>query len=106
MKHVLLVVVLAVASAAAQQPPPGAPQGRGRGSGRGTGPVRPEPLSLADHTGFESIFDGSSMKGWDGDPEFWRAENGALVGRSTIEHPLKQNTFLIWRGGEPKDFEL
>ncbi|MPY89380.1 MAG: DUF1080 domain-containing protein [Luteitalea sp.] len=65
-----------------------------------------EPLSLEDHTGFDSIFDGTSMEGWDGDPSFWRVENGALVGESTPEKPLEQNTFLIWRGGEPNDFEL
>ncbi|PYQ84281.1 MAG: DUF1080 domain-containing protein [Acidobacteria bacterium] len=44
--------------------------------------------------------------GWDGDPAFWRAENGAIVGQSTEQNPVKQNTFIIWRGGEPKDFEL
>ncbi|MPZ17857.1 MAG: DUF1080 domain-containing protein [Luteitalea sp.] len=65
-----------------------------------------EPLALDDHTGFEPIFDGSSMNGWDGDASFWRVENGALVGESTAENPVEQNTFLIWRGGEPKDFEL
>ena len=27
-----------------------------------------------DHAGFESIFDGSSMKDWDGDPAFWRVD--------------------------------
>ena len=46
------------------------------------------------------------MKGWDGDPTFWRAESGALVGQTTRSNPLKQNTFVIWRGGEPADFEL
>jgi hypothetical protein len=60
---------------------------------------------MADHAGFESIFDGS-MKNWDGDPAFWRAESGALTGQSSSENPVKQNTFLIWRGGSPKDFEL
>jgi hypothetical protein len=78
-------------------------QERGRG---GNPPVRPEPLSAADHTGFESIFDGKTLKGWDGDPAFWHVEGGALVGQSTAENAVKQNTFLIWRGGEPKDFEL
>ena len=96
-----------VSFVSAQQPPAGAPQGRGdgRGPGRGGGPRGAEPLVLDDHTGFESIFDGT-MKNWDGDPMFWRAENGALVGESTPEKKLTENTFLIWRGGEPKDFEL
>ena len=64
------------------------------------------PIPFEDRTGFESIFDGTSMKGWDGDPTFWRVENGALTGESTPEKKLQQNTFLIWRGGEPGDFEL
>jgi hypothetical protein len=84
-------------------PAPGAFQGRGRG---GPPPVRPEPLAIADHAGFDAIFDGSSMKGWDGDPSFWKAANGALTGESSPENPVKQNTFLIWRGGTPTDFEL
>ena len=36
----------------------------------------------------------------------WRAENGAIVGESTPEKKIERNTFVIWRGGEPKDFEL
>jgi hypothetical protein len=33
-------------------------------------------------------------------------ENGALVGEVTPETLLKQNSFIIWRGGSTKDFEL
>jgi hypothetical protein len=106
MKHTLaLTLVLATAIAAAQQPPPagGPPQGRG---GRGGMPRGADPLVIGDHTGFTSIFDGTSLKDWDGDPSFWHAEGGAIVGQSTPANPVKQNTFVIWRGGEPKDFEL
>jgi len=78
---------------------------RGRGQGRG-GPRGAAPLDFADRTGFEQIFDGTSMKNWDGDPAFWRAENGMLVGQTTDANALKENTFVIWRGGEPADFEL
>ena len=85
--------------------PPAGQEGRGRG-GRGGGPRGADPLVLDDHTGFDSIFDGSTLKGWDGDPAFWRVENGAIVGQSTEQNPLKQNTFVIWRGGQPADFEL
>jgi hypothetical protein len=99
-----LIVVIAAAALSAQPPPPDA-AGRGRG-GRGGGPRGADPLVLDEHAGFESIFDGSTLKGWDGDPQFWRAENGAIVGESTPEKKVTQNTFIIWRGGEPKDFEL
>jgi hypothetical protein len=95
----------AIASLAAQPPSPPAFVGQGT-RGRGQMPRGADPLVLDDHTGFESIFDGTTLKGWDGDPAFWRAEGGAIVGQSTENHPLKQNTFIIWRGGEPSDFEL
>ncbi len=62
--------------------------------------------SWADDTGFRPIFDGKTLDGWDGNPDFWRVEDGAIVGQTTAENPTKGNTFLIWRGGEPGDFEL
>lgn len=99
------------AAPAAQQPPAGQPpagqppaEGRGRGQGRGGGPRGAQPLNFEDRTGFESIFDGT-MKGWDGDPAYWKAENGALVGTSTEANPIKQNTFVIYQN-ELADFEL
>ena len=60
----------------------------------------------AGKDGFKSIFDGKTLKGWEGDPTYWRVENGNLVGELTPATPLKTNTFIIWRGGETKDFEL
>jgi hypothetical protein len=56
--------------------------------------------------GFERIFDGRSLAGWDGDPTYWSVEDGALVGTVTPETLLDRNTFIIWRGGELADFEL
>jgi hypothetical protein len=94
-----LWVVLAVVAASAQQAPTGQPpQGRGGAPGA-------QPLNLDDRSGFESIFDGT-MKNWDGDTTYWRAENGALVGETNEANKLAENTFVIWRGGEPSDFEL
>jgi hypothetical protein len=90
-----------------QQPPPqtGAPpagrQGRGGGGGRGGATI-----PFDNFTGFEKIFDGTTLKNWDGDPAFWRAENGTIVGESTAEKPVTENTFLIYRGSEPDNFEL
>lgn len=92
------------AGAPAGQAPGGGRAGRG-GGGRG-GPQGGTPIAYDNHTGFRSIFDGTTLNGWDGDPTFWRAEGGTIVGQSTTEHPITQNTFLIWRGGEPADFEL
>ncbi|CAG4990029.1 hypothetical protein DYBT9275_00432 [Dyadobacter sp. CECT 9275] len=56
--------------------------------------------------GFVKIFDGKSLKGWEGDTKYWRAEEGSLVGEITPETVLKTNSFIVWQGGEPGDFEL
>jgi 3-keto-disaccharide hydrolase len=66
---------------------------------------RPEAVA-GDEPGFQSIFDGKSLAGWEGNPAYWRVENGALVGEITPSTVVKSNTFVIWRGGRPKDFEL
>ena len=63
-------------------------------------------IAPIEEVGFRSIFDGKSLEGWDGDPDFWRVEGGAIVGETTKEHQPKQNTFIIWRGGTTQDFEL
>jgi hypothetical protein len=54
----------------------------------------------------QAIFDGKTLAGWDGDPAFWRVENGAIVGETKPGLMPRQNTFLIWRGGSPADFDL
>jgi len=89
-------------------PAAGAPGGQaaqaaaGRGRGGGIYPVT-EP---DDTAGFVPIFDGKTLTGWDGDPRFWRAENGEIIGETTAEKVVTLNNFLIWRGGTVKDFEL
>jgi hypothetical protein len=65
----------------------------------------PDTMLRNDLTGFVSIFDGT-LTNWDGDPTFWRVENNTIIGESTPEKVVKQNTFLIWRGGRLRDFEL
>ncbi|MEM6885532.1 MAG: family 16 glycoside hydrolase [Verrucomicrobiota bacterium] len=55
---------------------------------------------------YVSLFDGKTLQGWDGDPKFWRVENGEIVGQSTPENRTPKNTFLIWEGGDVADFEL
>jgi len=56
--------------------------------------------------GFEAIFDGRSLAGWEGDPTYWSVADGSLVGTVTPETLLKSNTFIMWRGGEVADFDL
>jgi hypothetical protein len=62
--------------------------------------------SAQDPEGFVSIFNGQSLEGWEGDPSYWRVEDGSIVGEITPETVLRRNTFLIWRGGVLEDFEL
>lgn len=64
------------------------------------------PLAAADSDGFESIFDGKTLEGWDGNPDFWSVQDGTLTGQTTADKPTKGNTFIIWRKGEVGDFEL
>lgn len=66
-------------------------------------PAMPRPPS---ENGFAAIFNGASLDGWEGDPRYWRVEAGAIVGEVTPETLLQSNTFLVWRGGAPRDFEL
>jgi hypothetical protein len=66
---------------------------------------QPARLDFDEHTGYVAIFDGHSLKDWDGDPSVWRVENGAIVGVSTKEHPVS-NTYIVYRGLEVKDFDL
>ena len=77
----------------AQQPPPVPKQ------------TYPVPAANDDAT-WESIFDGKTLNGWEGDPKYWRVEDGALTGEVTPETLLKTNSFIIWRGGVTRDFEL
>jgi hypothetical protein len=60
----------------------------------------PEPA------GMKPLFNGKDLTGWDGDPRLWSVSNGALRGETTAEHPAQGNTFIIWKDGAPKDFEL
>ena len=55
---------------------------------------------------FVPIFDGVSLKGWEGNPKLWRVEDGAIIGQTTENDPIPANSFLVWRQGEVDDFEL
>jgi len=66
---------------------------------------QPDPINFNDHTGWTSMFDGSTLNGWDGDKNYWHVENGAIVVQSTCEKPTG-TIYLVWQGGEAADFEL
>jgi hypothetical protein len=51
------------------------------------------------------MWDGATLNGWDGDFNYWKVENGAIVVESTCEKPTG-TIYLIWQGGEAADFEM
>ena len=55
--------------------------------------------------GFESLFNGQDLSGWDGNPELWSVEDGCITGRTNGPDHLAYNQFLIWKG-TVKDFEF
>jgi hypothetical protein len=60
---------------------------------------------IAAEPAFESIFDGTSLRGWSGDPKLWSVRDGAITGVTTDEERLEYNKFLIW-AGEVENFHL
>jgi hypothetical protein len=65
--------------------------------------VQSAPAETAD---MKRIFNGKDLSGWDGDPRLWSVKDGAIRGETTPEKAAKGNTFLIWKDGATKDFEL
>ena len=70
-------------------------------------PVRSEPGSepVPGLPGFVSLFNGHDLSGWEGDPRFWRVEDGAITGQTTDSQRVTENNFLVWKD-EVEDFEL
>jgi hypothetical protein len=65
------------------------------------------PVAEADGAGFESLFDGQTLSGWDAhDDSYWSVRDGAITGKSTPDYPCTINQFIVWQGGELSDFEL
>lgn len=60
----------------------------------------------SDEAGFVTLFDGETLDGWVGDSTYWRVENGHLVGEVTPATLLERNSFIIWQGDVPEDFDL
>jgi len=52
------------------------------------------------------LYSGGDLTGWAGREDLWSAENGEIVGRTTDEDPIEGNTFLVWQGDLPGNFEL
>ena len=69
--------------------------------------IVPAQAAVAAEAEFKNLFDGKTLDGWKAaDMSYWSVEDGAITGKITEEHPLKENLYLIWQGGELADFEL
>ncbi len=62
--------------------------------------------TTTDADGFRKIFDGKTLNGWNSDTAYWSVEDGALTGQITPDKLIKTNSFIIWQGGQPADFEF
>jgi hypothetical protein len=56
--------------------------------------------------GMQPLFNAKDLTGWDGDPNLWSVRDGVIHGETTEEHPANGNTFLVWKDGVLRDFEL
>lgn len=57
-----------------------------------------------DEPGFVALFDGKTLKGWEGNQDVFRVVDGAIVGGS-LDKPVARNEFLCTRD-DYGDFEL
>ena len=65
-----------------------------------------EPRTESNEPGFVSIFNGQDLTGWEGDSGIWSVQDGAITGQTTDQATLRENNFLIWKAGQPENFEL
>ncbi len=70
-------------------------------------------VALADQSaateapaGWRTLFNGSDLAGWDGDPRLWSVRDGVIHGETTPEQSTDGNTFLIAEDLLLRDFEL
>ena len=62
-----------------------------------------------DADGYVSLFDGKTLKGWDGSPAVWSVKDGNIVGTSGKQGEanfLEYNQFLTFTGKVPENFVL
>src|SRR3989441_8351315 len=105
-----VALTMSIAAASAQQPrqsvtltPAQGPPAGGRGGGINF--TQPSPIDFNDHEGYVPLFDGVSLKGWDGNPKFWHVEDASIVGESTPANP-SGNSYIVYRNLTARDFTL
>jgi len=66
------------------------------------GAALPEP----DKDGFIPMFNGKDLTGWDGKPDGWWVEDGAITSQSTPEKPCVKPHYVFWKPAQPADFVM
>lgn len=64
------------------------------------------PVAPPESPDLKPIFNGKDLSGWDGDPRLWSVKDGVIRGETTEANVAKGNTFILWKEGTTKDFEL
>jgi choline-sulfatase len=54
--------------------------------------------------GFVRLLNGRNLNNWEGDPQYWSMEDGALTG--VTDGTLKTNQFITWTGSTIRNFDL
>ncbi len=63
--------------------------------------------AIAQEDGYESIFDGKTLDGWQSaDASVWSVEDGAITARSTEDKPATRNHYLVYERESLGNFEL
>ncbi|MEZ6128487.1 MAG: DUF1080 domain-containing protein [Planctomycetaceae bacterium] len=68
--------------------------------------IRADDAKPGSGAELRSIFNGTNLDGWNGDPRLWSVRDGVIHGETTAENAANGNTFLIWQGGKTADFKL
>jgi hypothetical protein len=76
-----------------------------KASGSAANPTDATEAAAKNEAGFQPLFDGKTLNNWEGREGFWRVEDGCIVGE-TKEQFGGPNTFLVYKGDAPSDFEL
>lgn len=75
-----------------------------------TASTEPHPIASAaigtnpNQQGFVKVFDGKTLRSWEGDKQFWSVEDGALTGKT--DGSLKANSFITWTDSTIRNFDL
>ena len=93
MKYLLILASFSLPLAAISAPPPEPPA---KASTAGA--------SKPDQDGMITLFNGRDLSGWEGDPQYWSVQDGALTG--VTDGTLKMNHFITWTGGKVRNFDL